>query len=355
MKGQRARIASRLLFAFAITAAMLAGFSCQNRQQWANLAWDKPAERLVWPQAPDTARVEWVGAICSAADIERAHGFGQGVAELLFGKQDSSMVKPVAVSKNRAGLLAVADPGVPTVHFFDLENKKYYRPKRKYAELLPSPVGVAVADDGLTYVADSITSEILVFDSRGGLARRFGAGILKRPTGVALNAAQDKIFIVDTLSNSMFSFDREGNQLRETGERGEGPGQFNFPTFIGAAPQDALCVSDSLNFRVQVVKEDGTPLRSIGQLGDGAGSFSRPKGVATDTSGHLYVVDAAFENIQVFDSEGALLLAIGGSGSGPGEFCLPAGLCIDSSNTIWVADSYNRRIAVFRLLENSAS
>ncbi|MBI5095241.1 MAG: 6-bladed beta-propeller [Candidatus Hydrogenedentes bacterium] len=346
------RSGSRIVVAGLFTAALLTALSCQNLQK-TTVTWDTPPVQLVWPQPPDQPRIQWLGSIHSAADIGQSRAVGQGIVELVFGKKETDLVKPVAVAKNSAGLLVVADPGVPTVHFFDLAQKKYTRPKQKHSALLQSPVGVAVSDDGAVYVADSVSNEILVFNVKGELVSQFGKGILTRPTGLALNAAQDRLFAVDTVGNQVVTFDRAGGKLSAFGRRGNQPGEFNYPTYVATTPSGALCISDSLNFRVQTFQPDGTLVTSLGQAGDVAGSFTRPKGVASDSEGRFYIVDAAFENVQLFDTKGAFLLAFGGSGKGPGEFCLPAALHVDSTNTIWVADSFNQRVQVFRLLENS--
>jgi DNA-binding beta-propeller fold protein YncE len=291
-----------------------------------------------------------MGTLGSAADLGREIGFFERLKTVIFGEAHSSMLKPVSVAKNRAGLLVVADPSVPTVHFFDLEARRYRRLGRELASLLRSPVGVAVDDAGRAYVSDSVRGRVFVFDEGDELVAEMGEGLLERPTGLALGPAQERLYVVDTVAGQVVVFNLEGRMLHAFGKRGVGLGEFNFPTYITVMPDGTLAVSDSLNFRVQILRTDGTPLRAFGQPGDGAGDFSRPKGVAADSWGRLYVVDAAFENVQIFSPDGILLLAFGEPGTGPGEFYLPTGLFLDSSNTIWVADSFNARIQVFRLL-----
>lgn len=315
--------------------------------------WNEPTTTLVWPPPPQQARVQYLGPIRTAADLGARQGFFQRLRHLVFGMGELALVKPTAVAHNGRGLLVVADPGVPTVHFFDLEARQHSWLSESAAEVLRSPVGVAVDESGWTYVTDSVQARIFVFDSTRRLVGEIGHGVFERPTGIALGPAQKRLYVVDTLACRVHVFDRDGHQLARFGSRGVGPGEFNFPTYVTVGYDGTIGVSDSLNFRVQLFHPDGTPLGSFGRAGDGAGDFARPKGVATDTAGRLYVVDAAFENVQIFDAEGGLLLGFGSAGSGPGEFYLPAGLHLDSSNTIWVADSFNRRVQVFRLLPQS--
>jgi DNA-binding beta-propeller fold protein YncE len=313
-------------------------------------AWNEPGVRLVWPPPPERARIEYVGAIRSGEDLGRENGWVERLKSVVFGREPMEMVKPTAVAKNEAGLLAVTDTSVPTVHFFDLVQRKYWRLDDDLASLLRSPVGVAVDRTGRVYVADSVQGRIFVFAEGRRLAAEIGLGVLERPTGLALDPSGERLYAVDTLRCRVVVFLLDGRQVGEFGNRGAGPGEFNAPTHIVVSRQGRISVSDSLNFRVQTFDSAGTPVAAFGEPGDAAGMFSRPKGVGADTSGRLYIVDAGFENVQIFDPDGTLLLAFGGPGIGAGEFYLPSGLFLDSSNTIWVADSFNKRVQVFRFI-----
>ena len=312
--------------------------------------WDDVDVRMVWPDPPERPRVEYVGAIRSAEDLTPQRGWLARLKDLVLGGEPTAMVKPVAVARNEAGLLVVADPSIPTVHFFQLEQMKYRRLGEQLASRLGAPVGVAVDDEGRVYVADSVRGTVFVLDQDRELVLEIGGGSLRRPTGLALSPEQDRLYVVDTLACRVVTFDRMGRQVGSFGERGVGPGEFNAPTHIAVGPDGRISVSDSLNFRVQIFEPDGTPVAAFGKPGDGAGSFARPKGIASDSLGRLYVVDAAFENVQVFSSDGRLLLVFGAPGTASGEFNLPTGMFLDKQGLIWVADSFNKRVQAFRLL-----
>lgn len=318
-------------------------------------SWDRPEVAPVWPSPPEPARVRYVGEIHAARDLGRVEGFWERLRRWLFGAERAEMVKPVSLGRNAAGLLAVADPSLPTVHFFDLEARRYWSLPESLADGLVSPVGIAIDDAGRVYVADSGLGRILVFDRGRRLLREIGAASLRRPTGLALDPTQERLYVVDTVACEVVILDREGREVGRFGGRGTGPGQFNGPTFVAVGRDGAVRVADSLNFRVQTLTREGVPISSVGRAGDVAGSFARPKGIGVDASGRVYVVDAAFQNVQVFDPEARLLLSFGGPGTGPGEFSLPAGLFLDRSGTIWIADSFNRRIQAFRMVDGLRS
>lgn len=312
--------------------------------------WSQPEVHRVWPASPERSRVEFMGFLRTPADLGRRIGFLERVTTAIFGVDPVALLKPIAVAKNDAGVLVVSDPTIPVVHLFDLERREHRFLTGDSVSPLRSPIGVAIDDTGRVYVADSILGRVFVFDERGKLVAELGVGELTRPTGVALDPAQEKVFVVDTVACKVFVFDPGGSKIGEFGGRGVGLGEFNSPTFIAVSPDGTINVADSLNFRVQRFRPDGTPIAAFGLPGDRAGHFARPKGISVDSEGRLYVVDAGFENIQIFEPDGTLLLSFGEPGSGAGELSLPGGVFVDASGTIWVADSFNRRIQVFRLL-----
>jgi DNA-binding beta-propeller fold protein YncE len=335
----------------AAAVALCGGLGCATAAPQPG-AWERVSPARVWPSPPERARIGYLGKIRSGEDLGLTKRWWSRLADAVFGKDPMSLVKPLSVARNPAGLLVVTDPAIPMVHFFDLERREYRWLDDEMASLLVSPVGVAVDDQGNSYVTDSVRRRIFVFDDQRRLTGEFGGGLLRRPTGIALDPSQERIHVVDTLACQVVTFDRSGRLLGRFGSCGTGPGRFRGPTYLTVTPDGAIAVSDTLNFRVQKFLPDGTPLGSFGRVGDSAGNFARPKGVASDAQGRLYVVDGAFDNVQIFDPDGSrLLLAFGGSGNGPGEFNLPVGLFLDFTNTIWVADSFNQCLQAFRLLE----
>jgi sugar lactone lactonase YvrE len=314
--------------------------------------WERGEVERVWPPPPDRARVGYLGEIRSARSLGKPRSWLQKLGDRIMGESPMSLVKPLAVARNASGLLVVADPSFPTVHFFDLQRREYHWLKDDLSSLLGTPVGVALDDQGNAYVTDSLRRRIFVFDAQRRLVTEFGLGLLERPTGIALGPAQKQLYVVDTLACELLVFELNGRLVGRFGSRGAGPGQLNAPTHVAVSPDGTIAISDTLNFRVQTFEPDGTLLGSFGRAGNRPGTFARPKGIAYDRHGRLYVADGGFDNVQIFDPQGRLLLVFGSGGSGPGEFNLPVGLFLDSTNTIWVTDSYNSRVQAFRLMED---
>ncbi len=136
-----------------------------------------------------------------------------------------------------------------------------------------------------------------------------GEGYFKRPTGIAVDSAAQRIYVTDTLRNKIFVMDMQGSVLQMIGKKGTGDGEFNYPTELRLHGPD-LAVVDAMNFRVQVFDRSGTFRYAIGKMGDGAGWIFRPKGIGFDSEGHLYVVDGEWGVVQVFNPARALAVLL---------------------------------------------
>ena len=308
---------------------------------------------LVWPAAPAAPRIAYVETISRPDDLGITKGFLQRVADALFGGSDSRLVRPMAVLAV-GPTLYVADPGAQGVHRFDTANGDYELLHTESGSL-PSAVGLARGAAGEVYVTDSALASVSVIRPREHVISRVALSVpLRQPTGIAVDPANGRIYVVDTTAHDVKVFERNGKLAYSFGRRGAGDGEFNYPTLIWRTRQGKLYVTDAMNFRIQIFDDGGRYLGKFGQLGDGSGDHLRQKGVATDRYGHVYVVDALFNAVQIFDSAGRLLLAFGALGRERGEFWLPAGIYIGDDDLIYVADSYNSRVQVFRYIGGDA-
>jgi DNA-binding beta-propeller fold protein YncE len=311
----------------------------------------------VWPAPPDDPHIRFLGEIRGSADLRPARTGAQSLGEFLFGKEPAKgLVGPMGVCTDAADRVFVADPNAQTLHVLNLTTRRYdqWKPPDS-AHPFVQPIAVACDRSGRVLVSDPGAGVVFAFAPDGRLTGVLGRDVLKRPCGLALQPASDRLFIADTGAHAVVVLDASGAQVARLGSRGRGDGQFNFPTYLAFGPDGRLYVSDSLNFRVQVFAPDLSFLFAIGAKGDRPGYFAQPKGVAVTPAGNVFVVDAHFEAVQAFDAQGQLLMAFGKEGNRPGEFWLPAGIWADPKNRLWVADSYNRRVQVFECLSPGAA
>lgn len=303
---------------------------------------------LAWPSPPAPAQIVYVQSISGPVDLGLTKNFFVRVFEFVFGEEPQRLVRPMAVV-DVAGVLYVADPGAKGVHRFDRPAGRYRLMHGERETALPSPVGLAVGPNGDVYVSDSVLGAIFVLKPGADFATRLTLNSpLKQPTGIAFDAVGQQLFVSDTYAHNVKVFALDGAYLKTIGRRGDGDGEFNFPTMLWRSEVGQLLVTDSLNFRTQVFDLSGKFVAKFGKLGDGSGDAPRQKGVATDRHGHIYVVDSLLHAVQIFDTSGRFLLSFGGLGQAPGEFWLPTGVFVTANDMIYVTDSYNRRVQVFK-------
>jgi DNA-binding beta-propeller fold protein YncE len=308
----------------------------------------EPATPLVWPEPPQPARIAYSRSVWRPADLGISRSAFTRFGQWLTGsdKGNEPLLKPFGIALDESDNLCVTDTGASAVCYYDRTKKKWHRWTQIGSIRFVSPVAVARQRD-LLFVADSGLGRVITFDASGRLRGQI-TNRLERPAGLAIS--NGRLCVADSLRHCIVVFDLQGGFLAEFGRRGDGPGEFNFPTHLAADVQGHLLVTDSMNSRVQILDGSGRFVAQVGQMGDSPGQFSRPKGVATDSFGHVYVIDALFDNVQIFDRSGRFLLAFGGAGSAAGEFWLPNGIAISRNNEIYVADSYNRRLQIFKYI-----
>lgn len=302
----------------------------------------------VWPLPPEQPRVRYLKSLFGEADYWK-----RSSVDIFAGERPSDdLSKPYGVATDRAGRVYVTDTLKRAVFVFD-EALKQVTVIGKNNLALRVPAGVAVDAMQKMYVIDTGHDAVLVFDSADRLVTSFGKEVLNNPSGIVIDDAKGRVYVVSSRTHRVEVFSLSGRHLFGFGGRGAVPGMFNYPMGIAMDNFGSLYVVDSANFRIQVFNSEGVFIREFGRIGTEPGTFSRPKGVAIDFMGNVYVTDAAFNNFQIFDPMGRLLLFIGASGmTGPGEFSLPAGIAIDTrTSRIYIADQLNRRVQVFEILK----
>lgn len=344
-----------LLAAALVGLAACAGSGTSARLSY-GIAEASEGRRVFWPAEPEIPRYQYAGQLTGEQNFVGEKGGGVGsffrwLAGVVGGEAAPVVLqRPQAVTGDAQGRIYVSDVSRAAVLIFDAPAGEVK--VREYASGLKrfvSPIGLAVAADGSLWVADAQLALVAHLDAKGETLAPIGAGVLRRPTGLALDAARGELYVSDTYDHDIKVFAADGRLLRRIGKRGEAPGEFNYPTHLAIA-DGRLYVTDTLNNRIQVLPLAGGPPQIIGERGLYYGNLVRPKGVAVDSEHNVYVVESYYDNLLVFDREGRFLMPIGGVGQGTGKFYLPAGVWVDGHDRVYVADTFNGRIAVFQYL-----
>jgi len=345
------------LFRLLTACAALALSACAELPQASQKKPD--AAPLVFPSLPDEPRFVYERTLYTSADVveeDRTSAFRR----LVTGEGETSgegVVKPWGVAAWR-GRVYVADSAGGGVKVFDIRNGRFFTLGRDDKGALRTPLGVDVDDAGTAYVVDSTLKVVKVYDPQGKYLRQFGGPkILSRPTGVAVDRAGKRAYVVDTGGVDKYNEHRvrvfdaaSGSHVLDIGKRGSGEGEFNLASDAAVAPNGNLYVVDTGNFRVQEFRPDGGFVRTFGRIGRSYGQFARPREVAIDKSGNVYVSDAAFGNFQIFSGDGQFLMYIGARSErdAPARYMLPAGIAVDEDGRVYMADQFFRKVDVFR-------
>ena len=238
------------------------------------------------------------------------------------------------------------------------------------------PAGLAVDRTGNVYVADEKTHSIRKVSPSGAvttLAGQFympgsddGSNVqarLYRPLGVAIDDA-GIVYVADTSTNSIRRVTPAGEVTTVAGDifRGSADGKgraagFYHPGALAIGKDGMIYVADTLNHTIRKMSPDGTVTTIAGSPGEsgaknGVGSAARfylPNGIAVDEAGNLFVVETWSQTIRKITPTGTVSTFCGaydqgGAINGPcsvARFNYPVGIAIDQHGDIFVADTYN--------------
>lgn len=347
--------------AILVLACGLAGCASEPLVMRFDPGYQTAGQRLYFPPISDeeVPRYVYVGELTGEQNFVVAEGKQKNrfIEALKWLAGVFERPEPVVLQRPQSGVvddngrILVTDVSRSAVFVFDpakgvLDVWEFAQGFRRFA----APTGIALGPAGGVFVADADLRQVYLLDAEGKGRLVIDSDQLTRPTGLAWDAGDGLLYVSDTQAHQIKVFDATGRLLRSIGQRGEGPGEFNFPTYLSLAG-DLLIVSDTMNARVQLLPDNGKgEPRILGERGTRLGNFVRPKGVAADAENNIYVIESYYDHLLIFDEQARFLLPIGGAGKEAGAFYLPSGVWVDRGNRVFVADTFNGRIAVFQFL-----
>lgn len=312
---------------------------------------------LTWPAPPSKPRVKLVKIIESPQSFKktiRVDTKASRFVRWLIGEEEEpikNFERPYFVyAKNQR--IYIVDQGLFTVIVLDLkEGEVLYLQRTSEGDILFYPTSLTVDEDGYIYVCDPERNRIVIYDKNGNPERVFRGDFgLWRPCSIVYSEKRGRFYVVDVANHEVKIFNKRLELIKTFGRRGEGNGEFNFPSHISTDREGNIYVTDSMNFRIQIFSPDGRFIAKIGELGKGEGFLERPKGVAIDSFGHIYIVDALKDAIEVFTKDEKYLMMIGEEGRYPGQFDLPSGIFCDENDYLYVADTLNKRVQILKYI-----
>jgi sugar lactone lactonase YvrE len=204
-------------------------------------------------------------ALAAALGVEDARVFGEGW-----------MVEPRGMAVSNDGELAVADPGLGEITFFDSNQSLQ---EGDVAESLKQPEAVAWTPDGVLVIADTWNHRVLVYRRETEAVRPlpeppegwYG------PRGVAV-AEDGSVAVADTGHKRIVLIFGGGEPKIETiGREGSGPGELVEPVGVTWLDRHRLVVCDTGNHRLQVLDRRGRALAEVSLPDAWSDFYSRPQ------------------------------------------------------------------------------
>ena len=320
------------------------------------------SRRYFWPPLPDRPRIEWKGSYRGSIDFPK-DSFSESFAMIVGSNDDDySLVRPIGIAANDAGIVYVTQVGLPFVSVFNLPKQSVsLLADANAAELFKIAYGLATDSEGNIYVSDPEGGKITTLNSSGAVLQVFPTSpVVGRNTAIAFDRRAKRLLVVDVAKHAIAVFDTTGRHLFSFGKQGNEDGELNYPSAVTINSRDEIIVADSMNARIQIFDQQGKFLRKFGERSDRLAGFQAVKGVAVDSEDNIYVTDGRSHSLKIFNINGDHLITIGGPFSAiksgklaPGGFLLPHGIFIDKSDRIYIADQLNNRFQVFQFLSDS--
>ncbi len=215
----------------------------------------------------------------------------------------------------------------------------------------------------LVYVFDT-RSEVPIIIHRFG-ERGEGFGLLNHPTGLALDAKGEALWIADQANARLQKFQIGFDPAQSVryipdlstfakavsysrlarGAEAQPP----WPLSLGAiqtTEDKRIYALDIANARIRVYAEDWSEIRSWGGLGEGAAQFGRPTDFCFSGDGRrILVVDQLRAKVQAFDLHGKPLHSFAVERGV--STCRPFGICSDQEGHVYLTDQANHEILKF--------
>ncbi len=209
--------------------------------------------------------------------------------------------------------------------------------------VIEEPIGDPYAERLINPLADQVIGEI-----------GSEPGQLQAPRGMAL--AQDgSLYVADSRNHRIQQFAADGTFIRQWGTfadsaAGDAPGgTFNEPWDVAVGLDGSVYVTDTWNHRIQQFTAEGQFVRTWGYFGQAerGDAFWGPRALAVDPQGRIYVTDTGNKRVVIFEPDGTYVTEFGTAGFDIGQFDEPVGLAIDAEGLVYVADTWNQRVQVF--------
>lgn len=209
-----------------------------------------------------------------------------------------------------------------------------------------SPQAVAVDKKGSLWALDGRKKRVLKLDETGKILSSFGSpgsgpGKLSKPTDMAI-ASNGIIYVADPGNRMVQVFNKDGVFLNVIRGGNNGVSLLK-PTALFLNSSDMLHVLDTDLYAVLTYSSKGEPIAQFGKAGKNEYDFDKPTDLFASEN-EIFVLDAGTNNVKVFTHEGNFIRSFGTKGNSKGDFFKSVSITPKDSNHFFVVDSGNERI-----------
>ena len=214
------------------------------------------------------------------------------------------------------------------------------------------PTGLAVHKLIFLYVAEFIHGCVKKFKLSGGEfllkigSLGAGEGQFQNPRGL-LSSQSGKLFVCDS-GNDRIQVLVDDKYSYSFGRHGKDPGKFDCP--VGMAmnnAEDLLFITELKNHRVQVFTPAGKFVRVFGDFSQTSFTLKNAYGVFYTHDGHVLVSSGGTNCVLIFKEDGSFVSAIEGTFEGEERFSKPVGVVMTKGGQIVVAGHDSHNLVVF--------
>ncbi len=232
------------------------------------------------------------------------------------------------------------------------------------------PFGIAIAPNGLAYIADAGKNNLIRMIDNTGLVSTFAGSFegyrdgsasearFHTPSGIAVDG-NGNLYVADTGNHAIRKISPLGvvSTLAGTGESGflDGPGkraELNGPMGVAVNAAGQVFFTDTYNDRIRVIDTDGHVRTLAGSrvsgFADGAGEnaqFDTPTGIALDGAGALWIADTRNHAIRRMSASGTVSTLIRSDRfAEPNALRRPLSLAVTHDGFVYVGEMSQGRV-----------
>lgn len=247
----------------------------------------------------------------------------------------------------------------PAVRVWRLSDGKQVRsfnvlPPGTTSSTVPRLYGIDNDAVGNIWITDTFNNRILKYSSTGTFLASYGAGWFSGDArGMAVDDANNRLYVSDATVGEVEVFDLQGNHLETLGTGlGVGPTQLSAPRQVAVATDGTLYVAEYGNARIHRYSPTGQDLGFFPDPAQAApaGQLGQPRDVdVDDTTGDVFVADSWNQRFQRFSKTGAFLGTWGRRGA-QADYGMnyPRGIGVNpdaaSPSRVWVVNQRGHHI-----------